>query len=130
VVAAFWSRIGGRPRAPEMVTGTPIEILGPRVVGRSRRVREAHAWLALRRVGLHRVVRSLPLGLRTTLIRGGSSLSGGEMRRLAMARAVVAEHDFLVLDEPWVGLSEQNIQTMNFRCHLLPNVMISSHQIV
>lgn len=37
-------------------------------------------------------------------------LSGGQRRRVALARAVLFESDFLILDEPFKGLDEENRQ--------------------
>jgi len=59
---------------------------------------------ALADAGLAEWVESLPLGLETPLGEGGSEVSGGEARRIALARALLADAPILVLDEPTEGL--------------------------
>jgi len=61
-------------------------------------------WAALAAVGLDGVVARLPRGLDTPLGEGGLGLSGGEMRRLMVARALLAEADLVLADEPTAHL--------------------------
>ena len=55
---------------------------------------------ALRRAGLAPLVRSLPEGRHTPIGEQGLALSGGERRKLAVARALLKNAPVLVLDEP------------------------------
>ncbi len=50
------------------------------------------------------VIRSLPEGLDTVLDENGSSLSGGQARRVMLARAAVRDASIVLLDEPLAGL--------------------------
>lgn len=59
---------------------------------------------ALEDAGLAAWVASLPLGVETPVGEGGSAVSGGEARRIALARALVKDAPILVLDEPTEGL--------------------------
>ncbi|HSQ37719.1 MAG TPA: thiol reductant ABC exporter subunit CydC [Acidimicrobiia bacterium] len=49
-------------------------------------------------------VASLPQGLSTPVGRGGAEMSGGERRRISLARALLAGFPVLVADEPTAGL--------------------------
>lgn len=59
---------------------------------------------ALDAAGLGALVRDLPLGLDTFLGDGAAALSSGELRRLALARVLLADADLVVLDEPTAQL--------------------------
>jgi ATP-binding cassette subfamily C protein CydC len=65
---------------------------------------EAALWRALDAAGIGEVVRGLPDGLATRVGEGGSRFSGGQARRIALARALLAESPVLILDEPAAGL--------------------------
>lgn len=59
---------------------------------------------AIHRAQLEPFVASLPRGLDTLVGENGARVSGGEARRIAIARALLADAPILVLDEPTEGL--------------------------
>jgi ATP-binding cassette subfamily C protein CydC len=64
----------------------------------------AEMWRALDAAGIGEVVRSLPEGLETRCGEAGARFSGGQARRLALARALLSDAPVLILDEPAAGL--------------------------
>ncbi len=65
---------------------------------------DADYWAALDRAGIADVVRAFPEGLDSWIGEGGLRVSGGQARRLALARALLSQAPVLILDEPATGL--------------------------
>ncbi|MFC0314542.1 thiol reductant ABC exporter subunit CydC [Gordonia phosphorivorans] len=67
---------------------------------------------ALEDVGLSEWVQGLPEGLDTDLTGGGSALSGGQRRRLLLARALLHPAPVVLLDEPAEHLDIEDARVM------------------
>jgi len=65
---------------------------------------DADYWAALDRAGIADMVRGFPDGLDSWIGEGGLQVSGGQGRRLALARALLSQAPVLILDEPATGL--------------------------
>ncbi|HEX5798620.1 MAG TPA: ABC transporter ATP-binding protein [Gaiellaceae bacterium] len=63
---------------------------------------------AARAAGAHGFVSALPDGYETVVGERGRSLSGGQRRRIALARALLRDAPVLVLDEPTAGLDTKS----------------------
>ena len=63
---------------------------------------------AAKRAGVHEILQSLPQGYDTLLSRSGFWPSGGQAQMIALARALYADPQVIVFDEPETGLDSQS----------------------
>jgi thiol reductant ABC exporter CydD subunit len=101
---AWRGRLAWVPQRPTMFRGSiadNIRLGDPSAS--DARVREAAAL-----AGADSVVRGLPFGFDTVVGDGGRTLSAGERRRIALARAFVRDVPLLVLDEPTADLDPES----------------------
>jgi len=68
---------------------------------------DAALWSSLDAARIGEMVRALPDGLDTWVGEGGARFSGGQGRRLALARALLSPAPILILDEPCAGLDAE-----------------------
>lgn len=102
------SRVAWLPQRPQFVTGSIADNLR---LGAPEASDEA-CWEALRRVALEERVRALPGGLGAPLGEDGTTLSAGERARLALARVVLADRPWVLLDEPTAHLDDLTEQVI------------------
>ena len=96
------THVAWAPQRPWLTSGTVADNLR---VGRPD-APDADLWAALERVDLAELVASLPEGLATPLGEDGQRLSAGQRARIALARVVVADRPWVLLDEPTAHLDE------------------------
>lgn len=73
---------------------------------------EDRLWQVLEQVDLANTVRAWPEGLDTWAGEGGVRLSGGQRRRLLLARTLLQDTPFVILDEPTEGLDPATARTV------------------
>jgi len=104
-----WQRqVAWLPQRPHFVRGSIADNLR---LGRPD-ASASQLWSALRQVALEERIRDLPEGLDSTLGEDGTTLSAGERARLALARVVVADRPWMLLDEPTAHLDELTEQVI------------------
>jgi len=94
---------------------------------------EPELWQALAAVWLADFVKSLPQGIDTWIGESGRLVSGGQARRLALARAILRDAPIWVLDEPTEGLdraTERRIMETLFEVTNGRTVLFITHRLV
>lgn len=99
---AWQSQVAWLPQQPQFVAGSIADNLRLAAPAAT----EEHLWVVLREVALEERVRALPQGLATALGEDGTTLSAGERARLALARVVLADRPWVLLDEPTAHLDD------------------------
>ena len=95
---AWRSQIGWVPQSPAMLAGTVADNVR---FGRPG-FTDAQVTAALRAAGLD--LAELPNGISTAITEGGAGVSVGQVRRIGVARALLADPAILLFDEPTAAL--------------------------
>ncbi|WP_165847655.1 thiol reductant ABC exporter subunit CydD [Ammonifex thiophilus] len=99
-----WRRqVSFLPQQPRLWPGTVLENLGLDETVPWERVEEV-----LQILRVKEIIEAFPQGYATRLGEGGQCLSGGQVQRLALARAFLKPASLLILDEPTTGLDPEN----------------------
>jgi ATP-binding cassette subfamily C protein CydCD len=94
------SQVAWLPQRPTFLSGSVAENLR---LARPEAT-DAELWKALEQVHLAERVRRMPGGLATAVGEDAGTLSAGERARLALARVVLADRPWVILDEPTAHL--------------------------
>jgi ATP-binding cassette subfamily B multidrug efflux pump len=97
---ALWSRIGLVPQKPYLFSGTVASNLR---FGKPEATDE-ELWAALEIAQAADFVRAMPEGLGAPISQGGTTVSGGQRQRLAIARALVKRPEIYVFDDSFSAL--------------------------
>jgi len=74
---------------------------------------DSDIWKILEIVNLKDFVESLPAKLDTYIGERGSLLSGGQVSRVGLARAIMGDYELIILDETFGSLDENNISIIS-----------------
>ena len=96
----LWSRIGLVPQTGYLFSGTIASNLRH---GRPEAT-DAELWDALETAQARMFVEAMPDGLETPVAQGGTTVSGGQRQRLAIARAVVRQPEIYLFDDAFSAL--------------------------
>jgi ATP-binding cassette subfamily C protein len=126
--------VGGRvsyvPQKPGMVSGTILENVALGIEDED--VDRGEVLRTLKTVNLGPLIQDLPLGIDTDLGKLKDALSGGQMQRLGLARALYLKPNFLVMDEATSALdaeSESEIQKTLEELRDKVTVVIIAHRL-
>ncbi|MHA6628791.1 ABC transporter ATP-binding protein [Pseudonocardia sichuanensis] len=96
----LWSRVGIVPQKPYLFSGTVASNLrygNPDAT-------DAQLWEALEVAQAAEFVHAMPDGLETPVAQGGTSVSGGQRQRLAIARVLVRQPQIYLFDDSFSAL--------------------------
>lgn len=123
----WFSRLGVVPQSPTIFSGSVSENLR---FHRSA-ISESDLWWALDVADLAGEIERLPDGLETLLGPEGWVMSGGQLQRFAIARALAGRPEMIVMDEPTSSIDAMSEASVSAAIERLPGdvtVVIVSHR--
>jgi ABC-type multidrug transport system fused ATPase/permease subunit len=107
-LASLRSRVGFVPQDPWLLDGT----IADNIAFGAESVSRAQVLAAGRTAWVDEFALDLPRGYDSSVGEGGSQLSGGQRRRVAVARAIVSDAPLLLLDEPTASLDAASVDAV------------------
>ncbi|WP_109077852.1 ABC transporter ATP-binding protein [Aggregatibacter kilianii] len=107
-IASLRSQIAIVPQDNLLFGLTVRENIALGAINDPEHVTEENIIEAAKLANAHEFISALPQGYDTILSERGGSLSGGQRQRIAIARAAMNQSAVLILDEPTVGLDQEN----------------------
>lgn len=120
--------IGYLPQRVELFDGTIAE----NIARLAERPDDAQVVAAARRADAHEMILKMPQGYDTRVSAHGGRLSGGQIQRIGLARALYGDPVLLVLDEPNSNLDNEGSRALNSAIRALrdagASVLIMAHR--